>query len=47
MEDQAPLTPGAPAPDVTLAEYRTGAPTALAPLWQERGLLLVFLRHFG
>ncbi|MFO7494334.1 MAG: hypothetical protein R6X05_01720 [Desulfobacterales bacterium] len=36
--------PSAPDPQVTLAD---GAETRLSRLWQERPLVLVFLRHFG
>lgn len=40
------LSPGDPAPDVTLRDA-AGAPLSLPTLWQERPALLVFLRHYG
>jgi peroxiredoxin len=42
----ATLRPGDPAPDVTIAGS-DGTQFQLSTLWQERPLLLAFLRHYG
>lgn len=40
------LVAGVAAPDLTLAGP-DGAPISLSSLWDERPLVLAFLRHFG
>lgn len=40
------LVAGAAAPDLTVAGP-DGAPLRLSSLWDERPLVLAFLRHFG
>jgi hypothetical protein len=40
------LHPGDPAPDLTVTDA-AGVQLALSSLWQERPLLLAFLRHYG
>ncbi|HET8943513.1 MAG TPA: hypothetical protein VFO59_01905 [Dehalococcoidia bacterium] len=41
------LNPGEAAPDLTFARGGDGALVALSDLWQEKPLVLAFLRHFG
>ena len=41
------LKPGDRAPDVTFGRGTDGAPVALSALWEERPLIVAFLRHFG
>jgi peroxiredoxin len=40
------LSPGAAAPDLTLVD-EDGRQVRLADLWQQRPLVLLFVRHFG
>ncbi len=41
------LEPGARAPDLTLERGGDGTPVALSDLWEEKPLVVAFLRHFG
>ncbi|HZL87403.1 MAG TPA: hypothetical protein VFB96_03425 [Pirellulaceae bacterium] len=40
------LSPGDAAPDLTLLGDE-GGPVRLSDLWQQRPLVLLFVRHFG
>ncbi len=41
------LKPGDSAPDVTFGRGGDGTPVALSELWQQKPLVVAFLRHFG
>lgn len=41
------LKPGDNAPDCIFARGGDGAQVPLSELWQERPLIVAFLRHFG
>jgi len=41
-----PLSPGDPAPDVTLDDH-TGHRVALGDAWRQQPIALFFVRHFG